>query len=224
MNLTVWEIVELLEVSERTVHRWIEREGLPANHVHGAWKVHRAELFDWASAKGVQLPSRFFASRGGIDDVHDFARALRAGTVRRGLVGRARHDVAEALVASLTVPSPCERELVTEMVAARPGLGFVGVRDWIALPRLSDPVILDGPPAIDLCLFDEIPDEPEIVARVYFVAQAPTVHQHHHLVEDLYAALDDERFRQAALHGAPMTGIADTVEPAPPRADGSKAA
>lgn len=224
MNLTVHEIAELLEVTERTVSRWVEREGLPASLVHGVYQIHRAELFDWASTRGMQLPRRFFASKGGIEGAKDFATALQTGGVRRGLTAQDRHAVAEALAGALGIEDRHEHALVTEMIAARPSLGFVATRDGIAVPLAFAPVIGDGPAAIVLALFDSLPSEAQVVGKVaYFVVQAPTVHRHQLLVEDLYAALDDERFRRAALRGDPLAGLVDTITPAPARTDGSPA-
>ncbi|MGH7822045.1 MAG: helix-turn-helix domain-containing protein, partial [Candidatus Binatia bacterium] len=44
MDLTVRELAKLLGVPEKTVYRWIEKEGLPAYRLHEQYRLNRVEV------------------------------------------------------------------------------------------------------------------------------------------------------------------------------------
>jgi nitrogen PTS system EIIA component len=44
MQLGVREVAELLNVSEKTVYRWLKQGKLPAYKINDQYRIHRAEL------------------------------------------------------------------------------------------------------------------------------------------------------------------------------------
>jgi PTS system nitrogen regulatory IIA component len=200
VTLTVSELVELLGVRERDVRRWIEREGLPAVVVHGVCRIHRSELFDWAAQNAVPLPHRFFAVAGEMADPAVFEKALSNGGFSRLAAPADRRALARAIVAALPLPAG-EQAMAAEIVASRESLGFVAVRGGIALPRVCEPLIVDGPAAVAICAFDAPIHEPDLDAAVVIAVAAPTLHAHHLLVEDLHAMLDRRDLREALARG-----------------------
>lgn len=207
MNLSIPEIVRLLDVEVRDVQRWIRTGQFTAHRVHGDYQVHRSELFDWASAHGVVLPRRFFAVRGGIDARGAFAGALRHGGVHRLPSAGDRHAVAGALIACLGGRAHEQPGVVVDIVESRVGLGFAHARDGISLPRLREPIVIAGPTAVHVCAFDAPVVLPDLQARVILLVVAPTIGEHRTMVEDLYAALDDDAFREAVLAGSAVEAL-----------------
>mgnify|MGYP003578909800 CR=1 FL=1 len=55
MQLTVKDVAGLLEVSEKTVYRWIEDGKLPGYRISGQYRFNRAELLAWATANRIQV-------------------------------------------------------------------------------------------------------------------------------------------------------------------------
>ncbi|RKY16977.1 MAG: DNA-binding protein [Planctomycetota bacterium] len=51
--LTVPQVAELLQLSEKTVYRLAQRGELPAFKVGGSWRFRRQDIDDWA-AKQVE--------------------------------------------------------------------------------------------------------------------------------------------------------------------------
>ena len=57
MQLTVRDVAGLLEVSEKTVYRWIDDGKLPGYRISGQYRFNRAELLAWATANKLQVSS-----------------------------------------------------------------------------------------------------------------------------------------------------------------------
>ena len=50
MKLTVRDVSELLDVSEKTVYRWLNDGKLPGYRMSGQYRFSRAEILEWATA------------------------------------------------------------------------------------------------------------------------------------------------------------------------------
>ena len=53
MKISVREAARMLEVSEKTVYRWIEQKGLPAHKVGKLWKFKKSEVDHWVRSGGA---------------------------------------------------------------------------------------------------------------------------------------------------------------------------
>lgn len=51
--VSVGQIVEHLGVTRDSIHRWIDRKGLPAHRVGWLWKFKASEVNDWVRAGGA---------------------------------------------------------------------------------------------------------------------------------------------------------------------------
>src|SRR5262245_18322264 len=60
MQLTVRDVAGLLEVSEKTVYRWIEDGKLPGYRIGGQYRFNRAELLGWATANRFHVSPDIF--------------------------------------------------------------------------------------------------------------------------------------------------------------------
>ena len=49
MQLTVRDVARLLNVSEKTIYRWIKEASIPAYRVNEQYRFNRAELLEWAT-------------------------------------------------------------------------------------------------------------------------------------------------------------------------------
>src|SRR5260370_9788890 len=82
MQLTVQEASKFLDVSESTVTRWIRQRGLPAQHVGGQYRFHRAELLEWAAANQIKVSLELFDHLENDDEpVPPLAQAWEEGAI-----------------------------------------------------------------------------------------------------------------------------------------------
>ncbi|MDX9975138.1 MAG: helix-turn-helix domain-containing protein, partial [FCB group bacterium] len=53
MQLQVKDVAKLFSVSEKTIYRWIDQEGLPAFRINKQYRFNRVEILEWATARKV---------------------------------------------------------------------------------------------------------------------------------------------------------------------------
>ena len=88
MQLTVRDVADLLNVSEKSIYRWITDGSLPAYRVSGQYRFNRAELLEWATAKKINVTAKFFQeSEQTPAEVPNFEEALQAGGIYYRLSG-----------------------------------------------------------------------------------------------------------------------------------------
>lgn len=210
MPLTVNQIAALLKVSNNKVYDLIAREHLPAVRVHGDYTVHPDALFDWANETDHCLPRAYFSAD--VEAAHaGLLDALALGSAVRHPVPDSPRGVAEVLLRSLPLPASASVEVLAEVVAARPTLGFHLVADPIAVPRIGEPLIVDADPAISVCVFAS-PPVPGLAATVFVSVMAPTVRAHHRLLGELLTALHEPQVRARCVAGAPLSELAATID------------
>jgi PTS system nitrogen regulatory IIA component len=60
-KLTVREAAALLNASEKSVYRWIKQGLLPAYRINDQYRINRAELLEWATARKLHVSPEIFA-------------------------------------------------------------------------------------------------------------------------------------------------------------------
>jgi PTS system nitrogen regulatory IIA component len=214
MKLTVHDAAKLLNTTERTVYRWIKEGSIPCQRVHDHYRFHRAELLEWATARGMVTsvdalpPSRRMADV----PMPTFAAALQAGGVHHHVEGTDRDSVLRAIVEHMPLTDAADRELLLDVMLAREALGSTGVGDGIAIPHVRSPIMLHATqPSITLCFLEHAIDFRAIDGRpvhTFFSFVTLTIRSHLYLLSRLSAALQDPGFRNAVLARASAAEVA----------------
>ncbi len=200
MQLTVKDAAKALNVTEKTVYRWIQSGGLPASRVAGTYRINRAMLFEWATSKRINFPMSEPAEAGEPAPLPGLADALEAGGIHYRVGGAGKPAVLQALVQLLKLPDAVDRTALLQALLAREQLQSTGVGDGVALPHVRNPAMLDLPSA-SVCLgFLETPVDFGALdgrkVRILFLPLAPDVRQHLHLLSRIAFALRDSRFKR----------------------------
>jgi PTS system nitrogen regulatory IIA component len=201
MQLTVREVSKYLNVSEATVTRWVKQRGLPAHHVGGQYRFHRAELLEWATANRVQVSLELFD---GLEHEHEpvpsLAEALEAGGIHYQVPDSTKERALRALVGVLPLPEGVDRELLLRLFLAREASATTAVGDGIALPHVRNPIVLHvARPLVTLCFLERPVDFGALDGKpvqVLFSLICPTTRSHLQMLSRLSYALHDARFKQ----------------------------
>ena len=213
MKLTVTETARLLETTETTIYRWIRQDAIPCHRVNDTYRFHKAELLEWATARGMSIsPDAFPMSRRFVDQLGaDFSSALCAGGIHYGLPATDRESALRAIVERMPIENEADRDLLYDVLLAREALGSTGIGEGIAIPHVRSPVVLPADqPAISLCFlsapieFQAIDDRP---VHTFFSMITLNVRSHLYLLSRLAASLQDPGFKQAVLERAPAETI-----------------
>src|SRR5512139_2013197 len=201
-KLTVREAAALLNTSEKSVYRWIKQGLLPAYRINDQYRINRAELLEWATARKLHVSPEIFAepeSEGGAPPA--LVDALRAGGIHYRVGGRDKASVLRAVVETMKLPEDVDPEFLYQVLLAREELGSTGIGDGIAIPHVRNPIVLHlSRPSVTLCFLEQPVDfgalDGQPVATL-FTLISPTIRAHLHLLSRLSFALRDRRFNAA---------------------------
>lgn len=207
MQLGVRDVARLLNVSEKSIYRWIQQGQLPAYKVNEQYRFNRAELLEWANAQKINVSAEMFAEPDTAPELMpDFADSLEAGGIFYRLEGGAKEAVLRSVVSVMKLPPDMDRELLLRVLLARESMASTGIGDGIAIPHVRNPIVLSvNQPAISLCFlehpveFGAIDDKP---VHTLFTLISPTVRIHLYLLSRIAHALRNEGFKEAVARQA----------------------
>ena len=207
MQLTVREVAELLNRSEKTIYRWVKKGTIPAYEVNDQYRFHRAEILEWATANRIGVSADIFRENGATDSpvptLHD---ALQAGGIHYRLAGSDKAAVLRQAVEAMRLPEEVNREHLLEVILARESVASTGVGDGVAIPHVRSPIVLHVPaPTITLCFLERPVDFGALDGKpvhCLFTMVSPTVRAHLQLLSKLAFALRDPGFKAAIARQA----------------------
>jgi PTS system nitrogen regulatory IIA component len=202
MTLTVRDASRLLNVSEKTLYRWIAERGLPAQRIGDHYRLNRAELLEWATSNRVNASPDLFGEpdEAGLP-LPTLEEALAEGGVYYRLEGGDRDEVLRSLVAVLRLPEGTDPAFLFEVLRARERLASTAIGGGIAIPHPRHPLVLHvSRPSVTLCFLERPVDygalDREPVSALFTIL-SPTVRAHLHLLSVLGFALQQPSFRRA---------------------------
>jgi len=216
MQLTVRDVAGLLEVSEKTVYRWIDDGKLPGYRISGQYRFNRAELLAWATASKLQVSSGMLLEPESAEtSMPSLDEAVQAGGIHYRVSGNDPASCLRNVVAMLPLPEEVDREFLFQAISARETLASTGIGGGVAIPHLRNPIVLHLPrPMVSVCFlekcvdFDALDGEP---VSVLFTLISPSVKAHLHLSSRLAFGLRDPDFsnliRNQAGREELLTGI-----------------
>jgi PTS system nitrogen regulatory IIA component len=202
MQLGVKEAANLLDISEKTVYRWINQGFLPAYRVHDQYRFNRAELLEWATSRKINVSPDIFNEPGSSGlPMPGLMESLQSGGIFYRIEGDSKSSVLGSVVEHMRLPDGVDRDFLLRVLLAREELASTGIGNGIAIPHVRNPVVLHVThPILTLCFlekpveYDALDGKP---VHALFGLISPTVRAHLHLLSRLSFALMDGGFRSA---------------------------
>ncbi|MFA4874118.1 MAG: PTS sugar transporter subunit IIA [bacterium] len=199
MKLTVRDVATLLNVSEKTIYRWIQSKKLPAFKVNEQYRFNRAELLEWVTSQRINVSADIFADPS--QDrraIPSLAEAIKAGGIHYRVGGSDKDAVMRAAVETMPLPEEVDRGFLLKVLLARESLGSTGIGDGIAIPHVRNPIVMHIPqPMITLCFLERSIDFEALDGKpvnTLFMMVSPTITAHLNLLSKLAHALRQPDF------------------------------
>lgn len=195
MDLSLREAAKILSVSESTLSRWVEDEGLTAYMINGRYRFNRVDLLEWAGRR--KLPAAaLFAS--GDDGAPDLA-ALLEGRIHHGVPAADMRSALAAVAERLPLADARDKALAAQVLTEREAHGSTAIGDGIALPHARTPLVFAvDRPLLTLCFLERpVPFGAADGTPVHavFALVTPTIRVHLALLAKIAAALHDPALR-----------------------------
>jgi PTS system nitrogen regulatory IIA component len=185
MYLNLIQIAESFGVSEKVVEDWMRDEGLPHTPDRGRLLFDRAQVANWAAARGLAAKAGFLAPETpAFSTGWRLEPMLRAGGIWRDIPASGVLEVFRQILTSLPGATPPIRQLLVQRLAAKNGLSFAPIGGGFAMPHLSTRISLgrdSGTIALlllkdALTVTDPMPDDVPITRLFFFMAPSPRAH------------------------------------------------
>jgi PTS system nitrogen regulatory IIA component len=204
MQLTVKDAASILNVSEKTIYRWIKQGIIPSYKINEQFRFNRTELLEWATSRRIQVHPDIFKESATTDTpLPSLTEALRAGGVAYRVGGTDMPSVLRSVVDELKLQDEVDREFLYEVLLGRETLGSTGVGDGIAIPHVRNPVVLHvTKPTVTLCFLENPIDFKAIDGKpvnILLTLISPSVRAHLHLLSRLGFVMHNAEFKKA-LH------------------------
>ncbi|MBE0602241.1 MAG: PTS sugar transporter subunit IIA [Deltaproteobacteria bacterium] len=216
MQLGVREVAELLNVSEKTVYRWLKRGKLSAYRVNDQYRFNRAELLEWATSEKLQVSPLIFSDPEGSSlPLPTLADAIRAGGINYRVGGADKASVLGNIVELMPLPEEVDRKFLLQVLLARESLGSTGMGEGIAIPHVRSPIVMHIPrPMVTLSFLEHPIDFGAIDGKpvhTLFTLSSSTIRGHLHLLSRLSFALRQPGFRKSIVERGSREGILDAA-------------
>jgi nitrogen PTS system EIIA component len=216
MRLAVRDAANLLDVSEKTIYRWIAQQIIPAYMVKGQYRFNRAELLEWATSRRIGVSAELLDEPESTDaPLPGLTQALETGGIFYRVAGHDRDSALGAVAELMRLPDEVDRDFLRRGLIAREALGSTAVGEGIAIPHVRNPVVQHVPrPSITLCFlergidFGALDGQP---VRALFTIVSPTTRAHLHLMSHMAYALRDPPFRDLIRREASRDEILDAA-------------
>ncbi len=148
MNLKLKEVADLLQVSEKTIYRWVKAGKIPHRRINHQYRFHRAEIEQWLGSDGSG--GAFAGNDSQLTPLSDvdteeprpslLQRLKNGGIYYR--VGSPDMETAIANSLDLTnIPPPLNRRTLLEIILRRESIAPTSVGRGIAFPHPREQVV-----------------------------------------------------------------------------------
>jgi PTS system nitrogen regulatory IIA component len=200
MLLELSVAAQALNVDQKTVMHWINKEDLPAESIQGEYRINPVDLLEWATEHGKKVNPALYRMPDAEDrPLPTLRQALQSGGIHFGVRGEDKETVLRNVVAILDLPEEVDPDFILQVLLAREAMGTTAIGDGIALPHVRNPILVRMPiPKVALCFLSQPVDFGALdgkPVRILFTLISPTIRMHLHLLSKLAFCLRDTRLR-----------------------------
>ncbi|MCE5300188.1 MAG: PTS sugar transporter subunit IIA [Spirochaetia bacterium] len=140
MDLSMKDVVELLEVPESEVLKYIKTRNLPAHKISHRYRFNEEELKEWVVHNGITVSGKFHELNL-LSIPVSISGLLSRGGIIYGVSGKNVKDILSGVVSRMTLPAEVKKEAVLESLIEREEMMPTAVGRGIAIPHPRNPII-----------------------------------------------------------------------------------
>jgi PTS system nitrogen regulatory IIA component len=200
MDMSVADVAKMLQVSQKTIYRWLSKGKIPAYRLNEQYRFDRNELLQWVVAQKLNAPDELLEESVTMPaPPPDLSGAVERGGVIYRIAGRTREAALLEITNLLKLPPHVDRQRFYHFLEARERLGSTALGGGLAIPH-SRQALIPGltESSITVCFLDQpipygaLDGQP---VHTLFVLVAHSLKEHLGLLSRLVFALRDEALR-----------------------------
>ncbi|MCX5774266.1 MAG: helix-turn-helix domain-containing protein [Fusobacteria bacterium] len=145
MKLKIKDIMELLNVSEKTVYRWIKDSKIPAYKINGQYRFNELEINEWMLKNKLKKHLEISQSVLNFGRIHT-NRSISEMMEKGKFIRTEKNSISEIvkhLVESVKFPKYIQKEILLEEILERVDSILIDIGEGIAISNPKYPVIVD---------------------------------------------------------------------------------
>jgi PTS system nitrogen regulatory IIA component len=141
MELKIKDIVTLLNVSEKTVYKWIKENKIPCYKINHQYRFNRPEINEWLLSNKVTGVSTSALDINNNPNTGSFARILERGGIISSIKGQNVREVFKNAIDRIFIPPDLSKDELFEALISREEMMPTAIGHGIAIPHPRTPVI-----------------------------------------------------------------------------------
>ncbi len=176
MELKIKDLVELFQVSEKTIYRWIKENKIPAYRINHQYRFSKSEINEWILNNKIIVSNKIMDLQTSIQPAN-LIQLLNKGGIFYDIVGNNVQEIIENTINIISTPSNISKENIINALLEREKMMSTSIGNGIAIPHPRNPIITDNENAsISICFlknninFNAIDDIP--VHTIFIIISA----------------------------------------------------
>jgi len=142
MNLKIKDIVDLLQVSEKTIYRWIKDKKIPAYRINHQYRFNKTEIHDWILKNKIPVSGKIFDLSSAHKTV-SLIDHLREGGIYYNIDGDTVPDIIKNAIYAIPTPQGMDKNAIISSLLQREEMMPTAIGKGIAIPHPRTPIIAD---------------------------------------------------------------------------------
>lgn len=177
MDLTINDIVELIQVPEKTIQQWIKEKQIPFHKIHHQYFFSKSEIQEWIATRHIPVTNKILDLQL-TDQPVALRELLKKGGIFYNIDGVAIRDIMAQVAENIPIPATITKADLLENLLRREEMWSTAVGNGIAFPHPRNPIMMDVEhESVSLCFlsnkidYHALDDEPVHILFVILSSQ-----------------------------------------------------
>jgi len=142
MDLKIKDVSRLLNITEKTVLKWIKEKDMPFYKINHQYRFNKGELNEWILKNNIPISDNFLE----ISELKEkffISSLVKKGKIFYNIEGKDVNDVIASAINVIDTPIDISKNEVIQSLIEREEMMTTGIGEGIAIPHPRNPIITD---------------------------------------------------------------------------------
>ncbi|MBN2416948.1 PTS sugar transporter subunit IIA [bacterium] len=155
MDFKIKDVAAMLQVSEKTVYRWIKEKKIPCYRIQHQYRFNRAEINEWVLSNKIELSSNLLDLKLAGQPTN-FTYLLAKGGIHSGIPGTTVAEVLHNALEMIPKPAGITIEEIAGALLNREQMMSTAIGHGIAIPHPRNPIVTTIEDAsVSICFLEQ---------------------------------------------------------------------
>jgi len=142
MDLKIKDLVDLFQLSEKTIYRWIKEKKIPAYRINHQFRFSKSEINEWILNNKLKVSDKFLELQTSLQPAN-LTDLLNKGGFIYNVEGNNVNEVINNAINIIPIPANLNKEDVASVLLEREKMMSTSIGHGIAIPHPRNPIITE---------------------------------------------------------------------------------